>query len=326
MNAAFDASNDQRKRLMSNLQTLLNAYAPIHPSGPTSVVDALFAYRLFLGRMPALGGELEALFDAHDVPFRQFINGILDSAEFSRSGGFFPSGHTWMAELERFRFWFRTSDRDMGVKMGMGVYEPKAVEVMMAHIKPGDVCLDIGAQTGFFTMHMASLTGSTGRVHALEPMSDSFDILTKNIRENRFDGIVSASKMACSAENAIRSFAQHSGMMIATDEPEGVTMIPCVRADDVTKDRVAFVKLDVEGHEPAVLLGMPRILERDRPVILTEVNEYWLNQANSSGQSYLSRLARYGYELKDIDNNEVVNVDQVTFQPASVMNILATPL
>jgi hypothetical protein len=37
--------------------------------------------------------------------------------------------------------------------------------------------------------------------------------------------------------------------------------------------RVSFLKCDVEGHEQQVFVGATRILGRDRPVVLTEVEQ-----------------------------------------------------
>jgi hypothetical protein len=40
-----------------------------------------------------------------------------------------------------------------------------------------------------------------------------------------------------------------------------------------SEQRVSFLKYDVEGHEQRVFEGAARILDRDRPVILTEVEQ-----------------------------------------------------
>ena len=48
-------------------------------------------------------------------------------------------------------------------------------------------CIDAGAQTGFYTCLMASVVGETGMVYAFEPMPASYELLVKNVQENRFD-------------------------------------------------------------------------------------------------------------------------------------------
>ena len=49
--------------------------------------------------------------------------------------------------------------------------------------------------------------------------------------------------------------------------------ISCKRLDDLNLDPVGFIKIDVEGHEEAVLMGGATLLERDRPTALIEIEE-----------------------------------------------------
>ena len=66
------------------------------------------------------------------------------------------------------------------------------------------------------------------------------------------------------------------------------------------------IKLDVEGGEGRVLLGMKRLLEQERPLILIELHgEKAANQVWKQLQTHKYKLHRmdHGYSLvKDIDN------------------------
>lgn len=215
----------------------------------------------------------------------------------------------------------------MGVMMGTGQYEPETVRLLSRIVKKGDTCMDIGAQTGFISMHLASLVGSMGHVYSMEPMQDSFEILRKNIYENHFESVISAHQVACSDRADEQNFVVYSGMLVATNNntEKNIISVKSVRADDVPNERVSFVKLDVEGHEPVVLTGMPRILKEDRPIILTEVNEHWLCRANSSGKAYMRQLAEYGYILRRIEDASVIEIDDVFLNKLESINILAIP-
>src|SRR5262249_18722168 len=147
--------------------------------------DGFFAYRLLLGRNPDVLIELPQILSGRQT-YREFLTDLLNSREFSYSSGYFPPGHQLMAEVEGFRFWFNTGDREMGVVMAMGMYEPHSVALLKALVRPGMRCLDVGAQTGFYTCLLALLAGETGRVYAVEPMPASYDMLTRNIAENSF--------------------------------------------------------------------------------------------------------------------------------------------
>lgn len=57
-------------------------------------------------------------------------------------------------------------------------------------------------------------------------------------------------------------------------------------------DDVAFIKIDVEGHEEAVLAGAGSTLEREKPVLLVEIEE----RHNPGGLERISKsLSRLGY-------------------------------
>ena len=88
---------------------------------------------------------------------------MLDSDEFAGNGTFTPPHRLWMAELDEFRFWFNTSDREMGVVMAMGRYEPSCVRFVRQALRPGMRCLDAGAQTGFYTCLMRRSSARRGR-------------------------------------------------------------------------------------------------------------------------------------------------------------------
>ncbi|MGC0416186.1 FkbM family methyltransferase [Embleya sp. AB8] len=47
--------------------------------------------------------------------------------------------------------------------------------------------------------------------------------------------------------------------------------VPCVRLDDLAATDVTFVKIDVDGSEPAVLHGAEAIIRRDRPALFIEL-------------------------------------------------------
>src|SRR6266568_598196 len=153
----------QMRVLAQEFMDIMCTYTPIDHGSELRAVDAFFAYRLLLGRMPDAQTELANLLELRGT-YREFLTHLLGSPEFGRSRGYIPGGYMLMAEPEGFRFWFRTADREMGVAMGLGLYEPTSVALVKRLVQPGMRCLDIGAQTGFYTCLMASRAGAGGSV------------------------------------------------------------------------------------------------------------------------------------------------------------------
>lgn len=67
--------------------------------------------------------------------------------------------------------------------------------------------------------------------------------------------------------------------------------------DSLGISRVAFIKIDVEGHELAVLHGAEKTIARERPAILVEAEERHRHGAVSSVRDFLSTLGYHGYFL-----------------------------
>jgi FkbM family methyltransferase len=287
--------------LTLHLQLLLESYNNPEYGLQLNPVDAFFAFRLLLGRNPDLTSELpRILTDTRST--REFLADLLNSDEFSRCVGFVPPNRVLMAKLEDFRLWFNTSDREMGLTMTSGQYESQSVESLKKIIRPGMRCIDVGAHIGFYTCLLASLVGESGRVYAFEPMPSSFELLLKNIEENQFQQMVQAYQRACSDGSGNLTVSKISNMFVV-GQVGGAERVAAeaVRLDDVIEDTIDFVKLDVEGHETAVVRGMMSIIARDKPIILSEINEYWLQScSHSSAIEYVALLESLGYEVFDV--------------------------
>ncbi len=65
------------------------------------------------------------------------------------------------------------------------------------------------------------------------------------------------------------------------------------RSTGTGKPRIAFIKLDVEGHEESVLYGAVDTLSRDRPVLLFEMHH--------TNQAILRLLRDLGYHVQKIN-------------------------
>ena len=289
--------------LLGRFISLLNSYAPADPGKALEPLDAFFAYRLFLGRNPAAEEELANLLSRKGT-LREFLCMLQDSPEFARTGGFFPPQKLLMSEVEGFRFWFNTSDREMGVAMALGAYEPETVKLVRRLVRPGMQCIDLGAQSGFFTCLIAQCIGETGRLHSFEPMPANYDILTRNVRENHTESRVIGYPLAGSNKAATIEVSMLSNMIVLGDvQGAQKASIQSVRIDDVVKDRIDFIKMDIEGHEPSALEGMAGLINAHHPVIVTEANEYWLRTcSHSSGNKYLDSLISFGYDVYREEN------------------------
>jgi FkbM family methyltransferase len=154
--------------------------------------------------------------------------------------------------------------------------EPEIVDVQQ-YARLGDWVVDVGANIGRYTCFMSRCVGQSGRVIAVEPIPESFALLTANVN-------------ACGAKNvtllnlALSSRTEVLRMTVPADEEtkldnyyqarisaEGDLAVLCVPLDSLPiPERVRLIKIDAEGHDLQVLEGAQKLIERDRPIVIVE--------------------------------------------------------
>lgn len=144
-------------------------------------------------------------------------------------------------------------------------------------VDPARAAIDIGANYGTYAGRLAALAR---RVHCFEPFPEAAARLALKLPPSVVVHRAAVSDLAGQAELRIPLRADGTpavqGASVAVDNLElrnrSVQSVPCdlVRLDDAVSEPVGFIKIDVEGHELAVLRGATRILEQDRPVLLIE--------------------------------------------------------
>lgn len=320
--------NGKTAELIHHFQMLLESYKNLDYGRQLNPVDAFFAFRLLLGRNPDPTHELSTLL-TNTHTFREFLSDLLNSKEFSRCVGFMPPNRVFMAQLEDFRLWFNTSDREMGMIMVSGQYERKSVDFIKRIVAPGMKCIDAGAHIGFFTCLLAHLVGECGKVYAFEPMPSNFELLVRNIHENQFEKRVQLYQLACSdsPKRLIASKVSNMYVIGQVGDAERVE-IEAVRLDDIIEETINVIKLDVEGHEPAAIRGMISIISRDKPIILSEINEYWLHTcSNSSAGEYIDLLKSLDYEVFDVRNlDQPIHAESLELDILDTLDVVALPL
>lgn len=203
-----------------------------------------------------------------------------------------------------------------------GNYEIAETRFCEQALQPGDTAVDVGANIGLYTLLFSKLVGPEGRVHSFEPAPENVRRLRVNLLLNAADNVDAHQAAVFSRPGALtlnlfdpRLGAWHSlgrpelpnpfepGETIA---PTGTVEVEAVTLDDYAAsnglDRIALLKIDVEGAEPDVIGGATALLERKAVgAILFEVS---LPQAQSLGHDPsepFAQLERLGYRSRRIE-------------------------
>ena len=155
----------------------------------------------------------------------------------------------------------------------LGTHEQHIAALMMEHVRAGDVCADVGANIGYFTAVLSTLAGPTGRVLSFEPVPENFQILAINARiASQHGAVVQTWQAAVSAApGELRIVRQaHSTAHQVTAAPGASTeIVPSISLDaelpkQIGASQIAFLKVDVEGHELSVLQGMRELIHQGK--------------------------------------------------------------
>jgi FkbM family methyltransferase len=188
-------------------------------------------------------------------------------------------------------------------QIGTGRFRSDEVEYgMLGHfVGNGDWALDIGANVGHYTLRLSALVGPQGRVFAFEPISETFELLTANVRLSPHQN-VTLFNVAVSGESVTVGMAVPRGrtgldghyFAHITQEPTD-RQVFCLAIDSLQLPcPVKLVKIDVEGHELPVLHGMRELIGRDHPILVVE----------ASSTAPVAFLRNFGYVARRIRNSQ----------------------
>lgn len=223
------------------------------------------------------------------------------------------------------------------VTRGCRSYEANYVAALRALIRPGDAVFDIGANIGFYSVLFSRWVGPQGRVVAFEPDPHNLSLLRKNLEVNRCGNVivrdVALGNIAGEASFSVDRFTGSTGHLgpgpTYADSLFGNGDQVTLKVKTNTLDEEmeshsppALLKLDIEGGEFDVLRGGPRLLDRHRPLVVSEMSSWNDNAgglANRPAQA-TEFLYDHGYKVWDLDTG------QVLFPGAAVWMILGVPL
>jgi FkbM family methyltransferase len=178
-----------------------------------------------------------------------------------------------------------------------GYLEPE-MQLVPLLCRRDQTSVDIGASDGAYTFLMQKHSGSCV---AFEPRAQAAKLLRRGYR-----GRVRVYEVALSDRDGTTEMRiTHAKYGYSTIEVNNQlenkfsmstvssVQVPIQRLDGIGLGRIGFIKIDVEGHEEAVLAGATRTLKDSLPAMLIEVEE---RHHAGAVERIRALLATYGYE------------------------------
>lgn len=210
-----------------------------------------------------------------------------------------------------------------------GGYEADRIDRFLAIAPRDGVLLDVGANIG---NHSLAMSRHFTAVHAFEPNPVAFARLRQNISANPSAPVTAVNAGLGSLAGTLPFFQplegamnQGTGTFVAGEAPEAfqILELPILKGDDYVSShlrgsRIAAIKIDVQGFEPAVLDGFADTIASHRPVI-------WLEATPSTRQKIAASLPKYPYRVDrfmPIRTLALLNGERL--RPATVAELMAS--
>ena len=208
--------------------------------------------------------------------------------------------------------------------INFGTYEKEefaVVEGLVAALDaPAPVFVDIGGNVGFYSIGLKVLHPHL-RIHAFEPVPGTADQFEHNCVINNCSDI-SLHRCGLSDKPGRATFFVHPRMSVAASqrnilEGEEMREVTCqlIPLDDLIPqlpERIDFIKCDVEGAELFAFRGAARLIERDRPIVFSEMLRKWSAKFDYHPNEIIAFFQQRGYQCHALGKNGNRLLESVT--------------
>lgn len=181
--------------------------------------------------------------------------------------------------------------------------------------------VDIGANIGYISMYHAKKYNKI-KFYAFEPVKATFDILSKNVSANAMDNIflynIGISNEKKEAElyyypegSGNTSLKNLSGREDVVPVPAMLDTLDNVLGNIAEREKVDFIKCDVEGAEYFALSGAENILKTETPVVFVELLRKWSARFGYIPNDVIKYMCSFGYSCFVIHNGKLKEISLI---------------
>jgi FkbM family methyltransferase len=219
----------------------------------------------------------------------------------------------------------------------IGKFEPRETALVRRLLKPGDGFLDAGASIGWFTLLAAETVGPAGHVYAFEPASSSRALLSRSVEESGFSDRVTIYRAGVWDKPDRRLLrwdkdGSHPGGATLNEslspETHDAEEVDLITIDGAGIDwPIDVFKIDIEGAEYRAMLGAEALVNRYRPVILSELFPDGIRAVSKANLSdYVGLLSRWGFDCFLLEAEQTTPLDpEAADRISGVHNVVFVP-
>jgi FkbM family methyltransferase len=235
---------------------------------------------------------------------------------------------------------FKWNPKDPYSLLGMplrGNFEPECTHIINRLVKNGDTVVDIGANFGWYTNHLANLVGDAGQVHAFEPTNIIAD-LRDNVLLNGFEkrciintcalGNMEGTETLFMPERLGTAFASLRKQIYRGSSQTSSLTVSIRMLDSYVNEnkieKINLIKIDTEGAEFMILKGAENTIKKYHPIILFELLSHHTLPFGYSPIELIDYLSALCYDTYELDSNQLGKLIRVkSFEDTRNYNFIA---
>lgn len=232
--------------------------------------------------------------------------------EFGTARISFESDGIWVTDVDGLEWryepdsWMSALGKEIGWE-----HEQGELQTIIAALKPGGTYLDVGAHVGGFAIPVA-LAHDDVQIHLFEPVPRTRSWLEANLERNGVTDRVTIWSNAVGAESSRGVMTGVDGasnhLAKAGKAGPGAVDVEIETLDGLLLDRVGrvdVIKCDVEGAEYPAMRGAEKILRRDHPDLVLEIDRRYTPRFGYEPRELFDYLVGLGYRWQWVDGEEL---------------------
>ncbi len=211
--------------------------------------------------------------------------------------------------------------------------EFEATKIIKEVLKPGDIIFELGANIGYYSLLESKLIKETGKIFAIEPELENFNLLKRNIDLNNIKN-VEVFNIAISNENGNSKFYVTKDSNLHSmykprsgDYKEVIIETRTVDKFLENKGKINFLRMDIEGYEYQALKGMQETLKNNKDLSLF-IELHTSRVGMKKARELLNNLKSYNFEIFALithDNFLRKKLGMTTVEKITINELLIDP-
>ncbi|MGB3507840.1 MAG: class I SAM-dependent methyltransferase [Microcoleaceae cyanobacterium] len=226
-------------------------------------------------------------------------------------------------------------------------YESEIFQLIPSLLQKGDCFIDIGAHIGYYSVFVAKIVGSAGKVFAFEPELLNYQTILENISLNNLNNIKSFNLAVGSETKQIQIFFNQDNdgghalwnvgkhpfnqksLQNQTMQNTQLSTLDDILGQEENIANLKMIKIDTEGAELDVIKGAVNTISKyDVPYIICEINRFGLQQMGTNEtelREFMNSLKYETYLITSDKSKQLVKLPPGKYyQTSHVFNVLFT--